>query len=54
MIIKEMYVFGDMYQNIETHDNIEQCIKCGKVVNIKTKEGDNIVINSSYIVSYII
>ena len=53
MIIKELYVFGDMYEDVETEDNIEECIKHGEVLHIKFN-GNSININSAYIVSYIL
>lgn len=53
MKIKQLYVLDDMYEDIETNDNIEQCIKEGTVVHIKEK--DTIInINSLFIVSYVI
>lgn len=54
MKIKELYVFEDMYIDIETDDNIEKCIKNGEVLHILTPKGTKININSAYIVSYVI
>lgn len=53
MKIKQLYVFGDMYEDVETEDNIEECIKNGEVLHLKFN-GKAININSAYIVSYIL
>lgn len=54
MKIKEIYIFGDMYENLSTLDNIEECIENAKVLHTIDEDGNKININSTYIVSYVI